>query len=343
MIMKSSLLLLFVMVCLNLSAEEALPRYRITDLGTLGTDRSEAIAINENGQVLGTLEDRGVRSAFLWDEKSGLKIIELPGSRNIDGHLFLNNNGQFAGCIYSTEEQQAFIWDPQRGYIDVWFLGRGGEIRGFNDKGQVLVNVTEDNYPHAFLCDHGKTIDLTKELNQQIPSNWLAVYAVGINNLGQIAITAAHHLERGSWIRKAFLWKEGVFTAIFPEKAPETNVEVRALDDLGNLIIHVRGENSNEEWFLSASEGYKAKIYCYCDCIRNGKPTRRGGLSGKLKKDIEGTPYYACGIDLRKLLLADGTFFDHENDVRDQNSKGWIVGRMGTIYSTNHAFLGIPE
>src|SRR6516162_9339012 len=105
---KLSFLLLFCFLFIDLAADEVLPRYRIVDLGTLGTDRSEAIAVNENGQVLGTLEDGGVKSAFLWDEKSGLKIIELPGSRNVDGVLFLNNYGQFAGCVYCVEGQQAF-------------------------------------------------------------------------------------------------------------------------------------------------------------------------------------------------------------------------------------------
>ena len=117
-------------------AVEVFPKYKMIDLGTLETDYSRAIAINEKGQVLGTIKEGEIESIFIWEEKNGLKIIELSGSTR---DLFLNNNGQIAGCRYDRQGgQQAFIWDQTKGFINVNCGNGEVEVRGFNDKAQVI-------------------------------------------------------------------------------------------------------------------------------------------------------------------------------------------------------------
>ena len=144
-----------------------LPTYKMVDLGVFGADRSEAIAVNDNGHVLGIMCDKGSEFYFIWESTSEIKIIELPqGSSN----LKLNNKGQIAGCCYVNDDRQSFIWDPNMG---LFYLGSLTNILDFNDNWQVIgSSLVYDNDYHPFLWDHGKMIDLTVAFKQQIIGNW---------------------------------------------------------------------------------------------------------------------------------------------------------------------------
>src|ERR1700722_8767261 len=134
---------------------------------------------------------------------------------------------------------------------------------------------------------------------------------------------------------------------IFPEKNHELTVSVSALDNNGNMIAYIEdNEHFYKEYFINFSEGIKAYIVDGSDIVlRNNFPIQTKCLPGELKKDMHGDFYYAPGLWIRKLLPEGYPYFDvGSNDTRinDQNSNGFVVGRINTFYPGFHAFLAIP-
>jgi len=84
----------------------------IRDLGTLpGYDGSEALGINDVGQVVGYAYGAAAtpsQAAFLWDEAGGMREIEVPGHYRAIA-TSINNRGQVA--IWTAGYARAVVWD----------------------------------------------------------------------------------------------------------------------------------------------------------------------------------------------------------------------------------------
>lgn len=340
----SKIIFLFVFLFSSIHAE-GLPEYEILDLGTLETDNSRPIAINDRGQILGIFESGGENYVFLWEMGEGLKILDMPGPQ------FLNNNGQLAGTVYlenhpGWKEGFGFIWSPDIGMLNIGSLGgQGAEIIDFNDKCQVVgtsnVNVSNKYESHAFFWEHGVMTDLTILFKQQVSGNWFHVRPTSLNNLGHVIIIA--HNKKASE-SKSFIWMNGQFTMLFPEKSPSTNLIVEEIDDNGNMLVLI----NHVLYFYVASEN---KLYFVVENpfeirsgIRNSVLISRDTLPFKLKKDLKGNEYFSPGARIHDLLIPTPPFCRYSEEIRGQNSKGWVIGYAYTLYGCGcHAFLAIPK
>ncbi len=345
-------LILFTILLSTVSAED-LQKYRMIDLGVFGTDQSDVISINEKGQVLGTFREGENDFIFLWDEINGLKIIEMPdGCRS--WQLKLNNIGQIAGVSYSESSSRMFYWDPNFGLWELESSKKDIDIVAFNDRGQVLGNVEDQIY----LWDHGKKINLSAFFREHVPGNWTSLRAVDLNNHGHVAFNVykSNSTQYDPGFR-SFLWKGGPFEALIPEDEWETLVRVKCvdkavnvvcMDDNGNMILTLfsagNGSYGHLQYFISPSSNIYASCQG-CDLIRNGFPIARYCLPAKQKKDRQGKFYFTQGVEIKKLFKEEFPYYNISStaDVRDQNSKGYVIGTIGTMYSGHHAFLAIPE
>jgi probable HAF family extracellular repeat protein len=103
------------------------------DVTTLGF---EVAAINDVGQVAGTLNGRAVR----WTPAQGILDLGTLGG-TLSRAYAINASGQVAGAsTTATGATHAFLWTPGQGMQDLGTLGGGpsSTARGINDQGQVV-------------------------------------------------------------------------------------------------------------------------------------------------------------------------------------------------------------
>lgn len=121
------------------------PGREVQDLGTLGGPVSNALSINDNGQVVGAAHlDHSATHAFLWDEGGGMRDLGTLGGRDSVARC-INNVCHIVGDSFvgagdpKQEAERAFLWTPQDGMIN---LGNQFEAwsRGVavNNKGMVV-------------------------------------------------------------------------------------------------------------------------------------------------------------------------------------------------------------
>ena len=131
-----SCLLICVFSFINVSVF-ASPMYKLIDLGLQESDQSEAVAVNDKGVVAGAYWMFGEKHYFLWEEKSGIRLIDLPETAEI---VVLNNAGQIAGNYKdSSGKDRGFIWDQCCGFFDIGTLGGSfTRVYDMNDRGQIV-------------------------------------------------------------------------------------------------------------------------------------------------------------------------------------------------------------
>jgi probable HAF family extracellular repeat protein len=140
------------------SGVAAAQSYTVTELGTLGTGYSEAIAVDESGRVLGWYG--GGSGSFLYDESGMRDISAVVGRPMVAYHM--NDHGEIAGTGTVGNEQHALVWDgtqvrdlgllPGGTWSEAWDISNTGIAVGRGD--------TTGGQTHAFIWDGGALKDL---------------------------------------------------------------------------------------------------------------------------------------------------------------------------------------
>ena len=155
------------------------------DLGSVNSMSSEALAINDVGQVVGWLYDNATAEAFLYDDAEGLRSLGTFGGEASKATA-INNHGQIVGEMYPGGDYvHSFLWS-QGQVVQLGLLGgRYARAKGVNDRGQVVGSAEDINArERAFLWQDCAMIDLTQTITN---TNWELRSANAINNRGWIA------------------------------------------------------------------------------------------------------------------------------------------------------------
>ena len=140
-----------------------IPQYTIEDLGTLpGLTRSQAIDVNDSGQVVGYSDTPGGAShAFLYSSGQMQDLGTLGGANSVASGI--NDSGQVVGYSeVSSGDRHAFLYTGGQmkdlgtlpGYVD-------SSASGINDSGQVVgYSEVSSGDRHAFLYTGGQMQDL---------------------------------------------------------------------------------------------------------------------------------------------------------------------------------------
>jgi probable HAF family extracellular repeat protein len=132
-----------------------------------GSNDSVAMAINDAGQVVGTLRKIGVRDRpVLWQADRTRVALKLPAG-GTDGYpQAITGQGLVAGWYATTANTSGlcFLWTPASGSVDLGLPDGAVACRalGVNDLGQVVggAAVGKKPYERAFVWRQGTFLDL---------------------------------------------------------------------------------------------------------------------------------------------------------------------------------------
>jgi probable HAF family extracellular repeat protein len=159
------------------------PNEVVIVLGSLGTDRVSACALNSAGQVVGhAYTSISEYHAFLWDRATGMRDLGTLGG-TCSMAFGINDTGQVVGKSRTTTgdwREHAFLWDSDTGMVD---LGEGRAL-AINNAGQVVGYMSSSG--PAFYWD--SDIGMIQLSDLLLPnSGWRELhYASDINKRGQV-------------------------------------------------------------------------------------------------------------------------------------------------------------
>jgi probable HAF family extracellular repeat protein len=184
---------------LCLAATVTAQTYTVTDLGTLGGNQSNALGINDVGQVVGyswVSNGRSSSRAFLWGATTGMRGLgTLGGSSSIA--TAINNSAQVVGC--SEIATWAFIWTQAEG-MQKLDAPIGSIAYAINDSGTVVGTFAYSSLgTHAFLWTAAGEAQDLGSLGGGVAE------AYGINASGAVVGTSLT-APSNSDLYPAFLW-----------------------------------------------------------------------------------------------------------------------------------------
>jgi probable HAF family extracellular repeat protein len=213
-------------------------------LSTEGGYYNYAVAINDKGQIVGTINN----NAYLWTTEGGIKNLgSLPGFYGVSDARAINNLGQVIGHKQNLEGQVVgFFWTESGGVKELtvpgpWIPGSATDPRAINDKGQVIGSYAlpiPGSGTHGYSwTESGGMRDLgTLGGNDAGPE--------AINNVGQV-VGSSSIAPNGSY--HPFVW-----------------TEQEGMQDLNNLVINLgdlvldRADAINDHgWILCQSHNTK--------------------------------------------------------------------------------------
>ena len=166
---------------------------KMTDLNPVPGSSSNAVSINDSGQIIGTFGNTNLAGTWLFSNGT-VTIL----SQTITG-FFINNNGQIVGQNQSNHHGALYSNGAWTDLGSGPAGASGSAAFSINDLGQIVgfAGFPAKSY-HPFIPATQHAIIFTSsgavDLNSLIPANsgYTLNFAVGINDAGQIAVDATN-------------------------------------------------------------------------------------------------------------------------------------------------------
>lgn len=256
--------------------------YGMQDIGTLGGSFSEALAVNNNGEVVGasTVAVGGPQRAFLYsngiminlgDQSSGAEGINNSGEivgygqngafiwYSASGFRLIGGTSASAindlGQVVGTASSRAFLYDAG-GLHDLGTLGGGNsDAYDINNLGQVVGRAHTDpnDTLHAFLYSAGVMIDLGT-----FPAGVQST-AYGVNNFGQVVGDATTSIGK----HQAFLYEAGVLynlNDLIPTDAGWLLERGEDINDAGQIVGFGTISGERHAFLMTPASPYAVQV-----------------------------------------------------------------------------------
>jgi len=333
--------------------------YEIQDIGTLQTHSSEAIAINNEGQILGWYNldgSPGGKHFFVRDRDGTFHEIENYKNWIIDWK-YLTDNGNAYGKFNDIGQFGALcVWDSQNGVSNLGNLP-GKEISAINNSGQVLIKsvINEEDGKSIIrpvIWQNGKTTKLKGlEGNLGIESN--ESYGFDINNKGEVVGQSVASIIYKNEIYKqthAVKWSNGQVIDLHNKVPKALKTNAIAINDLGDILIYAGETRDYLPKYLAWDDG-NVTVFSYdlnklnnIGCVYNvdydyGVPVRdvRFSIQDRNVKDI----FHSYTI-MVKLSNDSNSIWTDKLKLVALNDNNEMIVQGVTIYGENHAMLLTP-
>lgn len=350
---------------------DAAATYKFVDLGLQESDRSEAVAVNDNGQVVGSYWMFDNKYYFSWSDIEGIMLISLPETAVI---RVLNNAGQIAGNYQDfIGNDRGFIWDSSLGFRDIGTLGgKFTHVYDMNNLGQIVGESESENdslvdgekEQHAFIWQNESMIDLGS-LSGDLGFLGDRSVATSINDRGQIIGTSnylvAHKVKLLRMNNRAVVWEDNMIKDIDPTIEPQYNARAISVSNTGLAVY-----DGKDGYFLVDLEtGNKGKIPYAPNLNRDPVFSDNGdiffygrdysGANKKMPADIvclkdKTIGKFSENWDFYGYVYLPNSFENPQQwkpgsfcGANDFNNKKWVVGSAENIYGERHGVLLTPH
>lgn len=335
-IFNYTILLLFFCVTTSLNAT-----CQLVDLGVSASDRSEAVAVNDKGQIVGSYWLQGHKFFFLWEEQKDITLLDLPQTAEIK---VLNNQGQIAGEYHTEDSTHGFFLDlakhlsSQEPLYDLGTLGGNTTtVADMNDHGHIVgwsstdsISVI-DSQPqkHAYMWAEGQMIDLgTLVGDLGIAGDDSA--AVGINDngliIGRSNLTLIHKGKLLKSGERPVIWKNCQIE-LFNKRVD--GKEIESLCSINDSLIACKYGRG----YHIFSPQFDKMMY---HVVFSDPPKMvKGVFLSSNTVFINGSHFQPHDL-FKKTASLPWSKLVHLNDL---NEKRWLVGVASNIYGEEHAIL----
>lgn len=323
--------------------------YDIRDIGTLQTKASQAIALNNQGQILGwyNIDGSATGKQFFVRNRDGV-FYELPGKEPASGLAinwqYLTDNGTAYGTFDVNPATRALcIWNQQYGIVKLGVLS-GKEISAVNNAGQVLiksitVNENGKSIQRPAIWQNGQ-ITMLKGLGGDLGIESEESYGLDMNNNGDVVGQSLVALSYKNEIYKqmhAVKWVNGQAIDLH-KKVPKSSYSLaRAINDIGEVFL-AYGFLIKEDGSLSTYHNSIVIVrstdnnYIY-DADKHG---HSGVWDKNMKKLIDNSAI------ANKMLYDPNSIWMSITGIVCVNDNGEIIANGTTIYGEGHALFLCP-
>jgi uncharacterized membrane protein len=319
--------------------------YDIQDIGTLQTHSSQAIAINNQEQILGWYNIDGSNNGkhYFVRNKNG-EFREIP-NKTLDAGLtiewlYMTDNGKAYGIFAVNQATTAIcMWDQTNGFVKLGVIP-GKEVVAINKLGQVLIKSVVENengktIRRPVIWENGKITKL-KGLEGDIGIESEESYGFDMNDKGEVVGQCNVYFNYKNNIYKqihAVKWINGKAIDLHNTvpKAPRTTAI--AINNNQDILIDRESSSSDSMKYIVKKD-------------KSGIPTSQ--VLNKIKN--AGAYNSAILINGGTLLYIDTLNNNMPADciwmkickIIDVNDDGYIIAHGETIYGEQHAMLLSP-
>jgi probable HAF family extracellular repeat protein len=161
---------------------------QMRDLGVLGGDFSEGVAVNDRGHVVGesSMDGSFFYHAALWRDG---QIIDLGEGRA----LGINNHDQVVGIAIVDGHNRAFVWENGTRTLLDTPADADSQAVAINDRGDIVGSVIAGRF-QPVRWRHGVAERLP------VPASAFGADASDVNELGQVLITTSEDAGNEAYI-----------------------------------------------------------------------------------------------------------------------------------------------
>jgi hypothetical protein len=363
-----------VLISLNLQALN----YIIQDLGTLATDESHAIGINNQNSIVGFIKQAGNINDFIWKPNQGLIFLPYPSYQ-----MFLVNN-QNQGLVslpflsyqlplINNHNQVVSIFWHETNY---WFANnfRSKHVCIFHNdaciqdlgspkqwKMQELehwqTSAVWDNKELGVLAFNDHQQILISNSTQANKATQFAIWENGtFKDIDTDIISNAYGMNDQGWILgRKWVQKDGVNVPMLVlynfmegtifEIIRDINIVKRQLNDLGQVIIYQVKESGFKGFLWDPKKGlidledFAPFALNNCDQIIGFKISE---LQNKKLVPLMWTPSEIISLNQSIGLNNPESIWGEITSLNGINDNGYIIGQ-GLFDGKKHAFVLIPQ